>query len=86
MDFLAVDDIEQGQGVDEEISLLPDAEREISEADKERAILAMEAAEKEVENDVADVAEDNEDENGKDSICTQCYFSYNFLTASIHCR
>lgn len=48
--------------------MLPDAEREISEADKERAILAMEAAEKEVENDVTDVAEDNEDENGKDTI------------------
>lgn len=31
----------------------------------------MEAAETEVENDVADVPEDNEDENGKDSIRKQ---------------
>lgn len=38
----AVDDIEQGKGVDEEISLLPDAEREISDADKQRALQAGE--------------------------------------------
>lgn len=60
-----MDDIEEGKGVDEEVSLLPDAEREISDADKERAILAKEAAEKESESETAsttnDLIEDNED-------------------------
>lgn len=43
----ATDDIEQGKGIDEELSLLPDAEREITDADKERAILAEDSADKE---------------------------------------
>lgn len=65
--FTAVDDIEEGKGVDEALSLLPDEEREISEADKERAILAKEAAENETEEtedevaaDVTDVHDDTE--------------------------
>lgn len=33
-----MDDIESGKGVDEELCLLPDEEREISDADKERAM------------------------------------------------
>lgn len=40
-----LDDLERGKGVDEELSLLPDADREITEADKERALQAeVEAA------------------------------------------
>lgn len=61
--------MEEGKGVDEEVSLLPDAEREISDADKERAILAKEAAEKESESETAsttaELTEDNEDEAGE---------------------
>lgn len=55
----AVDDIEEGQGVDEEVSLLPDAEREISEADKRKALEAEEAATKEHEE--SDRAVDDDD-------------------------
>lgn len=36
--------MERGQGVDEELSLLPDADREITEADKEKALKAEEEA------------------------------------------
>lgn len=36
--FIAVDDIEAGKGADEELCLLPDEEREISDADRERAL------------------------------------------------
>lgn len=60
---LAVDDIEEGKGVDEELELLPDAECELSEADKERAILAKEAAEQEPDESIA-VADENEDDAG----------------------
>lgn len=63
----AVDDIEEGKGVDEELELLPDAECELSEADKERAILAKEAAEQEIDEHAAetvDAADENEDEIG----------------------
>lgn len=60
--FLAVDDIEEGKGVDEELELLPDAECELSEADKERAILAKEAAEQETE--ATEPTEAAEDESG----------------------
>lgn len=64
----AVDDIEEGKGVDEELSLLPDAEREISDADKERALQAEKDAAKESTktNDNDQAAEinliDNEDD------------------------
>lgn len=50
-----------GRGADEEVCLLPDEEREISDADKERAILAKEAAEK--EHDEGDGDNENENEN-----------------------
>lgn len=40
-----LDDLEQGKGVDEALSLLPDADREITEADKEKALqVEVEAA------------------------------------------
>lgn len=45
-----VQDVEASKGVDEEVCLLPDTEREISEADKERAILAKESLAKEAAN------------------------------------
>lgn len=70
-----MDDIEQGKGVDEELELLPDAECELSEADKERAIRAKEAAEKETDEPVAETtetADDNEEEIGNRSDC-QCF-------------
>lgn len=35
-----VADLTEGQGADEEVCLLPDTEREISEADKQRALAA----------------------------------------------
>lgn len=59
------DDIEQGKGIDEELSLLPDAEREISDADKERAILAEDTADKETVtiDDDDDVEEQTSAEN-----------------------
>ncbi|KAJ6636144.1 Zinc finger MYM-type protein 3 [Pseudolycoriella hygida] len=68
------DDIEEGKGVDEELSLLPDAEREISDADKERALQAEEDAAKEStkpnENDQDQAVEvnvnDNDDDANKD--------------------
>ncbi|EAT44309.1 AAEL004320-PA [Aedes aegypti] len=39
-----VDELSEGEGVDENVCLLPDDERELSEADKERARVAREAA------------------------------------------
>ncbi|XP_065088680.1 zinc finger MYM-type protein 4 [Ochlerotatus camptorhynchus] len=39
-----VDELSEGEGVDENVCLLPDDERELSEADKERARAAQEAA------------------------------------------
>lgn len=72
--YLSVDDIDEGQGADEEVCLLPDEEREISDADKERAILAKEADENEgeIDNEVAENEiendggiDNNEEENGK---------------------
>lgn len=51
----AVDDIEEGKGADEELCLLPDEEREISDADKERAIQNQQQDD---END-----DQNDDEN-----------------------
>lgn len=63
--FAAVDDIEEGKGVDEELELLPDAECELSEADKEQAILAKEAAEQETDEPApVDATEDHEEESG----------------------
>lgn len=50
----------EGEGADEEVCLLPDEEREISDADKERAILAKEAAEKEHEDGDGDNENDQE--------------------------
>lgn len=55
----ADDDIEKGKGVDEELSLLPDAERELSEADKERAIHAQE--------DKTTVVDDEEEETAEET-------------------
>ncbi|XP_029725121.2 zinc finger MYM-type protein 4 [Aedes albopictus] len=40
-----VDELSEGEGVDENVCLLPDDERELSEADKEQARVAREAAE-----------------------------------------
>ncbi|XP_062555274.1 zinc finger MYM-type protein 4 [Armigeres subalbatus] len=40
-----VDELTEGEGVDENVCLLPDDERELSDADKERARVAREAAE-----------------------------------------
>lgn len=60
-DILAAEfDLGEGQGADEEVCLLPDEEREISDADKERAILAKEAAEKEHEEGDCDNENDQE--------------------------
>lgn len=51
---IAVDDIEEGKGADEELCLLPDEEREISDADRERAMQNQQQA--------ADENDDNENE------------------------
>lgn len=60
-DVLAAEfELGEGQGADEEVCLLPDEEREISDADKERAILAKEAAEKEHEESDGDNENDQE--------------------------
>lgn len=56
----------EGQGADEEVCLLPDEEREISDADKERAILAKEAAEKEHEEGDGDNENENDQELEQD--------------------
>lgn len=61
--FPAEFDLEEGQGADEEVCLLPDEERVISDADKERAILAKEAAEKEHDDGDGDADNDNENEH-----------------------
>ena len=67
----AVDDIEEGKGADEELCLLPDEEeREISEAERERAMqnqqqAADEADENEQESDTNDVNLEAIEENGK---------------------
>lgn len=45
-----VQDVDASKGADEEVCLLPDTDREISEADKERAILAKESLAKEAAN------------------------------------
>lgn len=59
----AVDDIEEGKGADEELCLLPDEEREISDADKERAMQNQQQAdENENEN------EDQENEAGEGNL------------------
>lgn len=58
----AVDDISEGKGIDEEISLLPDAEREISDADKEKARLAKEAADKDDPEHNDQNADDDDDD------------------------
>lgn len=48
---LAVDDIEEGKGADEELCLLPDEEREISDADKERALQNQQQADENEDQD-----------------------------------
>lgn len=70
-----VDDIEEGKGVDEELSLLPDAEREISDADKERALQAEEDAAKESTkpSDTDQAAEINLIDNDDDT--SECLLS-----------
>lgn len=50
--------------MDEALSLLPDAEHEISEADKERAIQAREEAEDETEVEFNETQESCSVENG----------------------
>lgn len=76
---LAVDDIEEGKGADEELCLLPDEEeREISDADRERAMQNQQQAadendeneenENEQESDANDLMEAIE-ENGKKHFC-----------------
>ncbi len=76
----AVDDIEEGKGVDEELSLLPDAEREISDADKERALQAEEDAAKEStkpsENDQAIEINLTDDDND----ASECFRVFQFQT------
>lgn len=54
-----MDDIEEGKDADEEVCLLPDEEREISDADKARAMANQEADENE-ENEAADNEGENE--------------------------
>lgn len=46
--------------MDEELSLLPDAERELSEADKERAVLA--------EQEKTTVADDEDEETPEETV------------------
>lgn len=55
---VAVDDIEEGRGADE--LLLPDEEREISDADRERALQNQQEAE---ENDEPENEQENEQDN-----------------------
>lgn len=63
--FIAVDDIEEGKGADEELCLLPDEEeREISDADRERAMQnQQQVADENDEND----ENENENENEMES-------------------
>lgn len=63
----AVDDIEEGKGADEELCLLPDEEREISDADKERAMQNQQQDDEndEQENEVSEISAEGVDENGK---------------------
>lgn len=64
----AVDDIEEGKGADEELCLLPDEEREISDADRERAMQnADENDDNELENEAMDTNLEAIEENGKQS-------------------
>lgn len=69
--FKAVDDLEEGKGADEELCLLPDEEREITDADKERALADQQAADNEDQENEANEVEDQEtteqtiEENGK---------------------
>lgn len=69
--FSAVDDLEEGRGADEELCLLPDEEREISDADKERAIANQQADENDdqdneaVEDQENEAPENNIEENGE---------------------
>lgn len=67
----AVDDIEEGKGADEELCLLPDEEREISDADKERALQNQQQAdehddqENENETEASECNLEGIEENGK---------------------
>lgn len=62
--FLAVDDIEEGKGADEELCLLPDEEeREISDADRERAM----ANQQQVADENDEIENENENENELES-------------------
>lgn len=63
----AVDDIEEGKGADEELCLLPDEEREISDADKERALQNQQQDDEndEQENEANEITTEGVDENGK---------------------
>lgn len=58
-----VDELSEGEGVDENVCLLPDDERELSEADKERARVAREAAEESEKSQ--DAVETTEAEGGE---------------------
>lgn len=73
---LAVDDIEEGKGADEELCLLPDEEeREISDADRERAMQNQqqvadendenEENENEIESDANDANLEAIEQNGE---------------------
>lgn len=66
MYITGVGDIEEGKDADEELCLLPDEDREISDADKERAIRQKEADENEIDtNDGEQI--DNDRETGNDT-------------------
>lgn len=64
--FIAVDDIEEGKGADEELCLLPDEEREISDADKERAMQNQQQADEneDQENEPSEGNMEGIEENG----------------------
>lgn len=63
----AVDDIEEGKGADEELCLLPDEEREITDADKERAMQNQQQADENDDQEIEPIEVTLEDlgENGK---------------------
>lgn len=63
----AVDDFEEGKGADEELCLLPDEEREITDADKERALQNQQQADENDDQEIEPIEVTLEDlgENGK---------------------
>lgn len=66
-----MDDIEEGKDADQELCLLPDEDREISEQEKEQAIAYQQEAENE-DREQAEGSTDwpNAEENGK--LCQVC--------------